>query len=115
MPAIFIHGVSVRKERFHSLVAQVGRELGGRLPDMPVSGAYWGDRGSSLRFGGASIPGLADRTRSALSPPVGSEETGLADILVEEPLVEFQAVAHQSEALTGAAASLAAKPSEVKN
>jgi hypothetical protein len=114
MPAVFIHGVSVRKERFYSLVEQVGRELGPRLRGMPVSGAYWGDKGSSLRFGGASIPGFVEGARGALEPQPALEEIGLSDLLLEEPLVELQAAAHRSEALSGAAAALAALPAEVE-
>src|SRR4051812_13129613 len=114
MPAVFIHGVSVRQERFNSLLAQVGRELGHRLPDMPVSGAYWGDQASSLRFGGASIPGFVAGARGARAPAAGLEDTDLSDLLLEEPLVELQALADRSKALTGAAAALAAAPAAVQ-
>jgi hypothetical protein len=114
MPAVFIHGVSVRKERFYSLVAQVGRELSPLVQNLPVSGAYWGDRASSLRFGGASIPGLADDARSALSPTAAIGDASLSDLLVDEPLLELQAVAHGGGSLTGAAAALAAVPPAVQ-
>jgi hypothetical protein len=114
MPAVFIHGVSVRKQRFDALVAQVGRELGERVEGLAVSGAYWGDHGSSLRFGGASIPGVADGTRGALSPAKGTEPVVLADLLVEEPLLELEANAHRPVAGTGFAAAVAAVPREVE-
>jgi len=49
MPVIFVHGVTVRRERFNELVNKFTNGLLEQQFAGHVEGFFWGDLGSSLR------------------------------------------------------------------
>lgn len=113
MPIVFIHGVTVRRERYYDLLTQVRQELGSRRSELQVEGAYWGDLGSALTFGGASIPGFRKAgARSALDAG-SADEVELVSVLIEDPLVELESLRHVQASPKGAAQALAKVPEKV--
>ena len=56
MTLIFIHGITVRRERFDRLLKSVVNGFQEAGYGLAVSGCYWGDLGRSPSYTGASIP-----------------------------------------------------------
>src|SRR6185503_8847393 len=93
MPTVFVHGITVREDRFNELLKRVRSGFTKRRADAVVDGFYWGDMASSLRYDGASIPGFISEKR-AFDDWVATtgDETQLAMLLLDEPLLELRLV-----------------------
>jgi hypothetical protein len=117
MPAVFVHGVTVRQDRFASLLDTVKGGLQDVRPDFHVEGCYWGDLASSLRYGGASIPGYLEGTRAvaglAAAAAVDAHEPQLLALLIDDPLVELRMLRDQ-EAFDPSGAGFTPIPAEVE-
>jgi hypothetical protein len=91
MPVIFVHGITVRQERFPTLLDSVRKGLSKQRNDLVVEGFYWGDMASSLRYSGASIPGFLEGARAVeLAQGALADETQLSMLLLDEPLLELR-------------------------
>jgi hypothetical protein len=89
MGLVFVHGVTVCRDRFDRLLGDV-RTAGSKLA---VTGCYWGDLGRSPGYSGASIPGFLDGRRGLddRQPPrdeVAGSATAMQALLLEDPLAE---------------------------
>jgi hypothetical protein len=109
MLALFIHGVTVRRDRFEVLLETVREQLTAMRHGMSVDGIYWGDHASSLAFGGASIPGFIEAGSRGVSGDVDTVE--LISVLVEDPLFELERLAEDGRGRSRAAPSLIARAS----
>ncbi len=89
MPLIFVHGITVRRERFDRLLQSVAHGFGDAGCALSVSGCYWGDLGRSPDYTGASIPGFSAGVRSAGKPEEISGQAALLTLLLEDPLAEL--------------------------
>lgn len=90
MPLIFVHGITVREERFSRLLGSVRSGFLKQRPSLVVEGFYWGNMASSLRYGGASIPGFLGGTRAidqAMAAVTDARQ--LSMLLLDDPLLEF--------------------------
>src|SRR6266545_2887233 len=99
--AIFVHGVTVRQERYEQLLAAVKQGVSGVSPEISVDGFYWGDRGSSLHYGGSSIPGFGAGRRAVLEAAVEparlTPQGQLLALALADPLAELQALKDPQE------------------
>jgi hypothetical protein len=92
---VFVHGTGVRRDAYNASYEKVASGLSGaRVSVVPC---YWGDLGSDLHSGGASIPEY-DSTRSHEDDdiaPASEEEyrVGLWGILYQDPLFELRVLA----------------------
>jgi pimeloyl-ACP methyl ester carboxylesterase len=89
MAIVFVHGITVRRDRFERLVADVREGCAGAGSALDVNGCYWGDLGRSAGYTGASIPGFAAGTRGLGGVASGSRDAGLLAVLLEDPLAEL--------------------------
>jgi hypothetical protein len=98
VPIVFLHGITVREERFQRLVQTVRDGLALAGCSLGVTGFYWGDLGRSPRYRGASIPGFTAGHR-ALGPPEGRADSSsaLLMLLLEDPLAELTDLRDESE------------------
>jgi hypothetical protein len=91
MPAVFVHGITVREARFKSLLLTVDEALWKRVPALGVKGFYWGNMASSLRYAGASIPGFLEGTRAIAAAALMTSDSGqLTMLLLDDPLLELR-------------------------
>jgi hypothetical protein len=97
MPVVFIHGVTVRDERYQALLSQVRDGLRKPLPGRDVQGVYWGHLASQLKFKGATIPGFIAGTGAFKGVAPGTE-TELVLLLLENPLYELHELASTGSA-----------------
>jgi hypothetical protein len=116
MPAIFVHGVSVREADFSALLSKVILGISANVPNPPVTGYYWGNLASSLRVQGASIPGFVQGARAlettyAVATADGGREQ-LLSLLLDDPYLELALSADPQE-LNPAGAGLEPMPGEV--
>ena len=84
MPLIFVHGITVRRERFDRLLQSVVNGFGDAGCALSVFGCYWGDLGRSPDYAGASIPGFSAGVRSAVTR---EEVSGQAALLLRSSKV----------------------------
>jgi hypothetical protein len=70
LPIVFLHGITVREERFQHLVQTVRDGLALAGCSLGVTGFYWGDLGRSPGYRGVSIPGFEVGQRAAGLPGV---------------------------------------------
>jgi hypothetical protein len=92
---LFIHGVTIRRDRFERLLDDVRKGFSQAGSREEVSGCYWGDLGRSERYTGASIPGLAVGRRAAVPGAAAdwtAAETAILGLLLEDPLAELAAL-----------------------
>lgn len=89
MPLIFVHGITVRRERFDRLLQSIVDGFGDAGCVLPVSGCYWGDLGRSPGYTGATIPGFSAGVRSAGTQELVSGQAALLTLLLEDPLAEL--------------------------
>jgi len=106
MPAIFVHGVTVRQERFDTILRKVTNEMSSVRPGMHVDGFYWGDRATSPTFRGLSIPELSsesdgDVRKKATTPEGVAGEGERWALLLEDPNVELIAIRDRQKFFTG--------------
>lgn len=87
MAILFVHGITVRRERFEQLLRFVQQGVAGLRTDIQVHGCYWGDLASPLVFRGASVPGFQRGTRA----PIDSASDVSPD-WVDDPLAPFIAL-----------------------
>jgi len=117
MPIIFVHGVSVRQERFEELLKIVRDKIALQCKELRVEGFYWGDEGASLRCHGASIPGFLEGVRAIDSPALPEipelDQDQLKALLLDEPYLEFIAL-RDAEEFDPAGAGFIPIPSEVR-
>jgi hypothetical protein len=97
MPLVFVHGITVRRDRFKRLLHDVQdgfRDAGSQLK---VTGCFWGDLGRSAGYTGASIPGSLAGTRGIdeASPP--HADAALLMVLLESPLAELASLRDAQE------------------
>lgn len=98
MPVIFVHGVTVRKDRFERLLETVRDGLTGERNDLSVEGYFWGDEASSLRFGGASIPGFLEGARAIGEAKISQDERSqLMALLLDDPYLELRVLKDTQE------------------
>jgi hypothetical protein len=94
MPVVFVHGVTVRRERFEALLPQVCDGL--NRSGLPVEGFFWGDLASALRFDGASIPGFLRGARALpdvdLARVAAPERGRVMPLLLDDPYLELIAL-----------------------
>ena len=88
MPLIFIHGITVRQDRFDRLLQSIAAGFSGAGCSLSVSGCYWGDLGRSPEYIGASIPGFSG-VRAAREPETADGQGALLTLLLENPLAEL--------------------------
>lgn len=91
---VFVHGTGVRRDAYEASFQKVDTALSGRCAVLPC---YWGDLGSSLRSGGASIPSY-DTARTLMegdepSPSDEDYEIALWAVVFGDPLYELRALA----------------------
>lgn len=116
MALIFVHGVSVRKDRFDELLPTVREGIVSRLANISVEGFYWGGMASSLRYQGASIPGFLEGVRAIegvvtnRAALVHSEQVAI--LLLEDPYLELVAL-RDAEEFDPAGAGFMPIPTEV--
>ena len=89
MPLVFVHGITVRQDRFERLLGDVRDGFSEAGSPLAVSGCYWGDLGRSASYSGASIPRFLAGTRAigTVAPPQG--DAALLMVLLEDPLAEL--------------------------
>ncbi|MFF3400414.1 alpha/beta fold hydrolase [Streptomyces sp. NPDC002659] len=90
MPILFIHGITVRQERFEHLLGDV-RAGFDEVTDarIPVNGCYWGDLGRSGSYDGRSIPGFTVGARELGDEVSPYSHPGLLAVLLEDPSAEL--------------------------
>ncbi|MGW0542874.1 thioesterase domain-containing protein [Streptomyces griseoincarnatus] len=91
MPILFIHGITVRQERFNALLGDVTKGFAAvsTTAVMPVKPCFWGDLGRPESYTGATIPGFVAGARTlGVALPTDSE-VGLLAVLLEDPLAEL--------------------------
>lgn len=100
---LFVHGTGVRKAAFDAAFGKVAAALV-KLPDISVQPCYWGNLGSELHAGGASIPEY--ETTRALDDDDGviatsgeEYEVALWGILYQDPLYELRVLAVRQETM----------------
>jgi hypothetical protein len=97
MSLIFVHGITVRRDRFERMVQDVRDGFRDAGSKQVVSGCYWGDLGRSASYSGASIPGFAGGTR-AIGGDVSSQgDAALLMLLLEDPLTELRGLRDSQE------------------
>lgn len=93
MAVVFVHGVSVGKERFDELLPTVRQGITGRMANISVEGFFWGNLATSLRYRGASIPGFLEGTRALEKAVVDRTALAhpgqLAALLLDDPYLEL--------------------------
>jgi hypothetical protein len=93
MGLVFVHGITVRRDRFDRLLGDVRDGLATAGSELAVTGCYWGDLGRSPRYSGASIPGFLDGRRGLDDRQPIREVAGSAmameALLLEDPLAEL--------------------------
>jgi hypothetical protein len=89
MALIFVHGITVRRERFDRLLKSVVNGFHETGCGLAVSGCYWGDLGRSPSYTGVSIPGFSAGVRGIGMAEAVQREAPLMTLLVEEPLAEL--------------------------
>lgn len=89
MPLIFVHGITVRRDRFDRLLESVVDGFSGAGCTLPVSGCYWGDLGRSSAYTGVTIPGFSGDVRAIGELGVVSGLEALLTLLLEDPLAEL--------------------------
>ena len=89
MSLIFVHGITVRRDRFDRLLQSIVDGFSDAGCTLPVSGCYWGDLGRSPGYTGASIPGFSAGVRSAGTQELVSGQAALLTLLLEDPLAEL--------------------------
>jgi hypothetical protein len=90
MPADFVHGITVREDRFKSLLLTVDEALWKRVPALGVKGFYWGNMASSLRYAGASIPGFLEGTGPSRRSAHDERHGQLTMPLLDDPPLELR-------------------------
>ena len=112
MPTVFVHGVTVRKDRYESLLVTVRKGLLDVQNDLTVEGFFWGDVASALRFGGASIPGFMAGVRAIEMP--ADERAQLMVLLLDDPYLELR-ILKDAEEFNPAGAGFAPMPRDVEH
>ena len=98
MPTIFLHGITVRQDRFLDLLESVRAGFNSAHHVQQVEGFYWGDRATSHRYRGASIPVLDQGARAIdarLESIEGSKQMSI--LLIDEPLLELDVLKDAEE------------------
>lgn len=98
MSIIFVHGITVREDRFDRLLTDVISGFGQAGSGGAVAGCYWGDLGRHPGYRGASIPGF-DPGRRALEEEFSGRERIYPLLL--DPLAELVALRDPEEFSTG--------------
>jgi Thioesterase domain len=101
MAIVFIHGITVRRDKFQRLLADVGEGCASAGCALDVTGCYWGDLGRSEGYTGASIPGFLDGTRGLGRGESGSRDAGLLAVLLEDPVAELSSLRDAEEFTLG--------------
>lgn len=98
MPVVFVHGITVRKDRFDTLLQTVKNGFKNERNDFVINGYYWGDNASELNFGGASIPGFLEGRR-AIADTGGtmSDPKQLVALLLDDPYLELRILKDQDD------------------
>jgi hypothetical protein len=93
MGLVFVHGITVRRDRFDRLLDDVRDGFAAAGSRQKVTGCYWGDLGRSPRYSGASIPGFLDGRRGLddrkPTREVAGSATAMEALLLEDPLAEL--------------------------
>ncbi len=89
MPLVFVHGITVRQDRFGRLLQDVQDGFSNAGSRLTVSGCYWGDLGRSVGYTGASIPGFLAGTRAIDVGAAPQGDAALLMVLLENPLAEL--------------------------
>ncbi|GGY12697.1 alpha/beta hydrolase [Streptomyces djakartensis] len=91
MPILFIHGITVRRERFDGLLGDLEKGFAAvsTTAVQSVKPCYWGDLGRSDAYKGATIPGFTVGTRDLEGSLPEESEVGLLTALLEAPLAEL--------------------------
>jgi hypothetical protein len=89
VPIVFIHGITVRLDRFHRLLGSVKRGFVDSGCHLEVSGCYWGDLGRSESYTGMSIPGFGEGVRGVGHTRSLADTSALSMLLLEDPLAEL--------------------------
>jgi hypothetical protein len=89
MPLVFVHGITVRQDRFERLLSDVRDGFSDAGSPLAVSGCYWGDLGRSAGYSGASIPGFLAGTRGIGTGALPEGDAALLMVLLEDPLAEL--------------------------
>jgi hypothetical protein len=98
MPIVFVHGITVRKDRFQGLLDAVSRGFHVTQPHLPIVGFYWGDMASALRYGGASIPGFLEGARAAeVAEGPMTDARQILMLLVDDPYLELRLLKDKEE------------------
>lgn len=93
MPAIFIHGVSVRENSFSELSQRVHLALREHRSEaeMPYRHHFWGGDAAVLRWNGASIPGFTGQAEEEVATEARVSLPDLRLLLSVDPLAELRA------------------------
>jgi hypothetical protein len=91
MTVIFVHGITVRRDRFGRLLSDVREGLENADCRHSVTGFYWGDLGRSDHYAGRTVPGAhsgrrgirGDETAKEPAPGQGPEPPDLVAPLAE--------------------------------
>ena len=93
MPVVFVHGITVREDRFNSLLDDVRDGLKEAKSPLPVEGCYWGDLGSTVGRRLLSIPGVAagarDIAEARVAATAATVEAQLLALLLDHPTLEL--------------------------
>jgi hypothetical protein len=89
VPIIFIHGITVRLDRFNRLLESVKHGFTDSGCPLEVSGCYWGDLGRSESYTGISIPGIGEGLRGIGETRSLADTPALLMLLLEDPLAEL--------------------------
>jgi hypothetical protein len=89
MPIVFVHGITVRHERFKRLLHDVQGGFVDAGSELKVTGCFWGDLGRSAAYTGASVPGFFTGIRAVDETAVQQGSAALLMVLLENPLAEL--------------------------
>ncbi|MEU3692363.1 hypothetical protein [Streptomyces narbonensis] len=91
MPILFIHGITVRRDRYDYLLSDVAKGFAAAttLP-LTVKPCYWGDLGRSASYTGVSIPGFNVGARTVDPELRPDSRTNLLSLMLEDPLAELR-------------------------
>lgn len=112
MSLVFVHGITVRRDRFERMIQDVQNGFRDAGSGLTVSGCYWGDLGRSASYKGTSIPGFLAGTRAIGGEMSPQGDAALLMVLLEDPLAELRGL-HDSEEFGLEAVGFSPVPPEV--